>query len=295
MKMNKREKLSFSLALIINLVGILLIPGYKLEDVLDKKLKVGLVSFEKKKVSQKVTNKEKSFQKEKKVEQKEIVEKKQNEVKKKLDKAKKKNLALSSISKSMKSKDFVGMNAINRRERAIQDDTLSSIMKAEKKEVKFERENKIGFDNKNLEFDDTIKRDDIIKDNDENLFIDVNEKGLTESIKIDDIKVEGLPSGYKLGVLDGDIIARWDKGNREPSYPSSAELKGLQGTVRVKIDLDEKGNVTNFIMEKGSGVPEINNAIESIGRTWKIYLSKHGLSIKGRVVLDYTFKLEGGI
>ena len=68
----------------------------------------------------------------------------------------------------------------------------------------------------------------------------------------------------------GDIIARWDKGNREPSYPSSAELKGLQGTVRVKIDLDEKGNVTNFIMEKGSGVPEINSAIESIGRTWKI-------------------------
>ena len=146
----------------------------------------------------------------------------------------------------------------------------------------------------NIEFNDTLALDKTIQDRDnENMFIDDSENIVIESIKTDEGQVEGLPSGYKLGVSDGDIIARWDSGNQEPKYPESAQLKGLQGSVRVKIDVNEKGEVINLIIDKGSGVPEINSAIEAIGRTWKIYLSKHGLSIKGRVVLDYTFKLKG--
>ena len=40
MDINKRDKLSFSLALIINLIIVLLIPGYKIEDVKEGKLKL---------------------------------------------------------------------------------------------------------------------------------------------------------------------------------------------------------------------------------------------------------------
>ena len=145
-----------------------------------------------------------------------------------------------------------------------------------------------------VDFNDSLALDKEKKDlESDNITIEKDENIAFESIQVDEGKVKGLPSGYRLGVADGDIIARWDSANQEPKYPESAQLRGLQGSVRVKLDVNEKGEVTNLIIDKGSGVPEINTAIEAIGRTWKIYLSKHGLSIKGRVILDYTFKLKG--
>ena len=163
-----------------------------------------------------------------------------------------------------------------------------------KKEIKFEREDKMGMKLEKVETNDSIIFDRERKElENDNITIEKDEEISFESIKVDEGKVEGLPSGYRLGVDDGDIIARWDSTNQEPVYPESAQLRGLQGSVRVKLDVNEKGEVTNLIIDKGSGVPEINTAIEAIGRTWKIYLSKHGLSIKGRVILDYTFRLKG--
>lgn len=295
--MNKREKLSFSLALILNLIIIFIIPEYKLEKILDKRLKVGLVAFEKKNLSQKkkiVEKKSIKTLKENTIEKAELL-KKQKMREKVLEKSKQRALALNSISKTMKSKNFISIDIVNEKRRRVYDNNILDSIKADKKEMTFEKENKIGFDSKNIKLDDNLKKNEIKEEIENKIFIDESsEEFLKENLKIDNKGIEGLPSGYKLGVLDGDVIAKWDKNNREPSYPEAAELKGLQGTVRVKLDLDEKGNVKSLIMEKGSGVPEINSAIESIGRTWKIYLSKHGLSIKGSVIIDYTFKLEGG-
>ncbi len=107
--------------------------------------------------------------------------------------------------------------------------------------------------------------------------------------------VEGLPSGYKLGVEDGDVVAKWDTNNLEPEYPESAQLRGMQGKVLLKMEIDENGRVSSVFIEKGSGVPEINEAIEQIARTWRIYLTKNGLNIKGNVILEYSFKLKGNI
>ncbi|MGL4970617.1 MAG: energy transducer TonB, partial [Cetobacterium sp.] len=98
---------------------------------------------------------------------------------------------------------------------------------------------------------------------------------------------------YKLGVEDGDVVAKWDQNNREPRYPESAQLRGMQGKVLLKIQIDESGKVSSVFIEKGSGVPEINMAIEEIARTWKIYLAKNGLNIRGTVTLEYSFKLLG--
>lgn len=292
MNINKRDKISFSLALIINIIIILLIPGYKIEDIKEGKLKVGLVALEKEKVYSK--EKKKTAPVKKKVEKKEPVKKnidiptpKKEEVKKE------KSLSLSSISKTIKAPSINVIKTVNPSRRA-ENDLIEDASKGFKKEIKFEKEDKLGMRTENIEFNDTLSIDKEIKDrNDDNILIDENENLSIESIKIDEGKVEGLPGGYKLGVTDGDIIARWDSQNEEPKYPESAQLKGLQGSVRVKIDVNEKGEVVNLIIDKGSGVPEINTAIEAIGRTWKIYLSKHGLSIKGRVILDYTFKLKG--
>ncbi|MGL5123065.1 MAG: energy transducer TonB [Fusobacteriaceae bacterium] len=102
---------------------------------------------------------------------------------------------------------------------------------------------------------------------------------------------DGIPSGYKLGVLDGDIVANWDSNNRNPEYPEAAQLRGLNGTVKLRLTIDKYGNVLNSFFESGSGVPEINLAIEKIARTWKINLTKKGTAVKGDVILEYRFRL----
>lgn len=105
--------------------------------------------------------------------------------------------------------------------------------------------------------------------------------------------VSGIPSGYKLGSPDGDIMAKWDSKNRNPEYPQSAQLRGLNGTVRLRLTIDEYGNVRGVSFEKDSGVPEINLAIEKVARTWKIPLTKKGKTVYGDVILEYNFKLTG--
>ena len=292
MDINKRDKLSFSLALIINLIIVLLIPGYKIEDVKEGKLKVGLVALEKERVYSK--EQKKTVTVKKTVEKKEPVKKNiEIPAPKKQEAKKEKSLSLDSVSKTIKAPSINVISSVNLNARK-KSDTLDEALKSTKKELKFEREEKLGMKTEDIKFNDTLVLDETIKERDtSNILIDKDESISIESIKVEEGKVEGLPSGYKLGVEEGDIVARWDSENQEPEYPESAQLKGLQGSVRVKIDVNEKGEVVNLIIDKGSGVPEINSAIESIGRTWKIYLSRHGLSIKGRVILDYTFKLKG--
>lgn len=288
----KRDKLSFSLALLLNLIIVLLLPEYKIEDVKDKKLKVGLVALEKEKTSSK--EKKKTFPAKKKTEkQNKEQTNKELPVPKKEEIKKEKSLSLESVSKTIKSPVMNVVSTVNINNRKITDFNENGIP-ALKKEIKFEREDKMGMKLEKVETNDSIIFDRERKElENDNITIEKDEEISFESIKVDEGKVEGLPSGYRLGVDDGDIIARWDSTNQEPIYPESAQLRGLQGSVRVKLDVNEKGEVTNLIIDKGSGVPEINTAIEAIGRTWKIYLSKHGLSIKGRVILDYTFRLKG--
>ncbi len=288
----KRDKLSFSLALLLNLIIVLLLPEYKIEDVKDKKLKVGLVALEKEKTSSK--EKKKTFPAKKKTEkQNKEQTNKELPVLKKEEIKKEKSLSLESVSKTIKSPVMNVVSTVNINNRKITDFNENGIP-ALKKEIKFEREDKMGMKLEKVETNDSIIFDRERKElENDNITIEKDEEISFESIKVDEGKVEGLPSGYRLGVDDGDIIARWDSTNQEPIYPESAQLRGLQGSVRVKLDVNEKGEVTNLIIDKGSGVPEINTAIEAIGRTWKIYLSKHGLSIKGRVILDYTFRLKG--
>ena len=288
----KRDKLSFSLALLLNLIIVLLLPEYKIEDVKDKKLKVGLVALEKEKTSSK--EKKKTFPAKKKTEkQNKEQTNKELPVPKKEEIKKEKSLSLESVSKTIKSPVMNVVSTVNINNRKITDFNENEIP-ALKKEIKFEREDKMGMKLEKVETNDSIIFDRERKElENDNITIEKDEEISFESIKVDEGKVEGLPSGYRLGVDDGDIIARWDSTNQEPIYPESAQLRGLQGSVRVKLDVNEKGEVTNLIIDKGSGVPEINTAIEAIGRTWKIYLSKHGLSIRGRVILDYTFRLKG--
>lgn len=101
-----------------------------------------------------------------------------------------------------------------------------------------------------------------------------------------------IPSGYKIGVDEG-IKAKWDVRNKEPKYPETAELRGMQGKIRLKLKIDKNGRVIDVVIEKGSGVPEINQVTEEVARTWRIKLIKNGMNVEGDAIVEYTFKLKG--
>lgn len=102
----------------------------------------------------------------------------------------------------------------------------------------------------------------------------------------------GIPFGYKFGV-DKGIKAKWDQRNKNPKYPETAELRGMQGKIKLRLKVDKNGRVIDVVIEKGSGVPEINQVTEEVARTWIIKLIRNGMNVEGNVVVEYTFKLKG--
>jgi len=283
-------------SIIINFLILFLIPGIKIDEIVDKKLKVGLVTLETatKKTTTKPEPKKKvtPIKEEKKVVPKEEVK----PVEKKPEVQERKKLSLDDLAKNITKREteFLAINRPSTRE-------INSNLKKDL------------LDKKNLEEIQKNSTLDLTKDllisKDESILEKTMEYQLDNTSKelalkgegeelgfktmVEKNGVDGLPSGYRLGVEDGDVIARWDQNNREPRYPEAAQLRGMQGRVSLKIQIDEGGKVTSVFIEKGSGVPEINMAIEEIARTWRIYLTKNGLNIKGNVTLEYSFKLLG--
>ncbi|MGL4910484.1 MAG: energy transducer TonB [Cetobacterium sp.] len=299
----KRENNDFKILIIsvvINFLILFLIPGITIDKIVNKKLKVGLVSTESpKKVKQtpKVTQeKNNSSKKEPKKEvKKELVKEVVKETKPVEKVAEVKKLSLDDLAKNITKREteFLVIDTPSKRE--ISSDLKDRVL--DKKDlVESKSESSLDF-TKNI----TLSKDENILEKTSELSNKSEELGLEEAEKdsfglktmIEKNGIDGLPSGYKLGVEDGDVVAKWDQNNREPRYPESAQLRGMQGKVLLKIQIDESGKVSSVFIEKGSGVPEINMAIEEIARTWKIYLAKNGLNIRGTVTLEYSFKLLG--
>lgn len=292
--MKKEDGISFILSVIINIIILLFIPKLSnITKVENKKIKVGLIVYESKLKTKlpekKNSNVVKAKNNEKKGEENKNIQPKKGEQKKENNK---KISALSDLDKNIETLNTeISPPILFPKEtgKIKKVDVVRGNNNSKEDKINLEGEN-IG-----LTLDKVEGKDEEKLSTNEDMIIYTPDE---EDIKIDKIlnikaKTEGLPSGYKLGTDDGDIIARWDSSNKEPIYPETAQLKGLFGSVKLRLTIDEKGNVKDFKLEKGSGVPEINNAIEEIARTWKIYLSKNGLNVKGDVVLEYNFVLQG--
>ena len=309
--MKKDDGISLLLSIVINVIIILLIPGLSAERVENKKIKIGLVAYENKNRT-KLEGQKNSNSPEKKSSQ-EIV-KKATPTKKEPSKPEKK-VEEKKVEKSVekKSENKIDLNALNSIATNVsvpQVEVMSTIQpsrvfrevkKLETPKKEFGQNGAVVSES-SLSEDITLSKEQISKESEKFELKDDDKIAFNSEIGNDSSfdrilqitgETEGLPSGYRLGTEDGDIVARWDSSNREPVYPESAQLKGLHGSVKIRMNIDEAGNVRSLHLEKGSGVPEINNAIEEVGRTWKIYLSKNGLSVEGNVILEYNFVLKG--
>lgn len=311
--MKKEEKISLLLSAIINLVIVFLIPGLSNNQIENKKIKIGLVNYDNQNRT-KLEGERNSNSSQKKnteeVKKKNPPPKEQPKVEVKTEKKVEKKVEEKPVGKSTEKIDLSALNSIanNMSTPQVQvmtvkhpDGGYREIIKLEapKKELQSGVVTKGGL-NKEI----TLSKELISVENEKLELKDDNKIAFNSEIGKDSSfdrileisgEIEGLPSGYKLGTEDGDIVAKWDSCNKEPVYPESAQLKGLHGSVKIRMNIDENGNVKELRLERGSGVPEINNAIEEVGRTWKIYLSKNGLSVKGDVILEYNFTLKGKV
>ncbi|WP_320046771.1 energy transducer TonB [uncultured Ilyobacter sp.] len=294
--MEKNDIRSLGISLILNLFIILLLPGIR-ETVVDTaKISVGFIELkdENKKVPPKKTEKE-SVEKTIPQVKKEIKVEKENlnpVKKKKIEPVKIENPDFEIDSLLAADKSLVERTVV------IKKDTLNN-----KAAPQVETSEKLEVTDGELKGQEKLKEIE-----QKNIKSVLSEKEITGSfsseekgkemeftlLSPDSDKIDGLPKGHKMGFADGDITAKWDSANREPIYPQTALERGLSGVVKLKIDIGIDGRINSLIVEKGSGIPEINRAIEEVVRTWKIYLTKNGLSVKGTVLLEYRFNLVRG-
>ncbi|MGL4569108.1 MAG: energy transducer TonB, partial [Fusobacteriaceae bacterium] len=267
-------------SIVINLLILFLIPGIKIDEIVDKKLKVGLVALETstKKTTTKPEPKKKvtPIKEEKKVEKKVIPKEEAKPVEKKPEVKETKKLSLDDLAKNITKRETEFLSVDKPSTREVQSDLKNELL--DKKDLEEISKKNTMDPTKNI----TISKDDNVLEKTMEYELDNSsrelafegeaEEELGFKTMVEKNGADGLPSGYRLGVEDGDVVARWDQNNREPRYPEAAQLRGMQGRVSLKIQIDETGKVTSVFIEKGSGVPEINMAIEEIARTWRIYL-----------------------
>lgn len=103
----------------------------------------------------------------------------------------------------------------------------------------------------------------------------------------------GLVSGSINGTAaDGEVLILWGKGNRNPIFPDNAKVQGKTGTMLIKIQVNEAGAVVSYLIEKGSGVPEIDLAVEKVIGSWNLKMKRKNKIVAGVFYLDYKFDFK---
>ncbi len=102
----------------------------------------------------------------------------------------------------------------------------------------------------------------------------------------------GLVSGSKMGNSSDGRIVDWNAKNKAPEFPQSAKSSGKHGKLKIKLKVDKMGNVLSFVIVEGSGVPEIDAAVERVVGTWRVKLMKNGKPVNGTFYLNYNFDFK---
>ena len=102
----------------------------------------------------------------------------------------------------------------------------------------------------------------------------------------------GLVSGSKMGNSAGGLITSWNDKNKVPDFPQSAKASGKHGRVKIRLKVDKNGNVLSYFIEEGSGVPEIDAALERVIGTWRVQLKKGGKPVNGTFPMIYNFEFR---
>lgn len=104
---------------------------------------------------------------------------------------------------------------------------------------------------------------------------------------------QGTPQGRGRGEGDAEGSGSGRLACREcakPKYPEKARRRGVEGTAKVKLEVDEKGNVTDVKIAESSGNAALDEAAVRAASKWKLENPKR--STQG-IVAKVDFALEG--
>ncbi len=91
--------------------------------------------------------------------------------------------------------------------------------------------------------------------------------------------------------------ARFDSSaphNRQPRYPESARMRGIQGRVFLEVRVNPRGKPDNVRIKASSGFKVLDRAALKAVRRWHFQPAlKNGSAVSGMVVVPVNFKLTG--
>ena len=77
-----------------------------------------------------------------------------------------------------------------------------------------------------------------------------------------------------------------------PDYPVSLRREGVEGTVAIKVTIDEDGNVAECVVSKSSNAEFEKPALAAV-RTWKFKpATKDGAAVKAAIIIPIRFSAE---
>ncbi len=101
------------------------------------------------------------------------------------------------------------------------------------------------------------------------------------------IRQGGNRNGDSTGSGSGSLACR---NCSKPKYPDRARRQGVEGTAKIKVDVDDKGNVTNVQVAQSTGNSELDRAAIRAARRWK-FDTPNGA--RQGVTAKVDFALEG--
>lgn len=103
----------------------------------------------------------------------------------------------------------------------------------------------------------------------------------------------GTPQGRGSGAGDAEGTGSGRLACREcgkPKYPEKARRRGIEGSTKVKLEVDNRGNVTDVKVAQSSGNADMDKEAVRAARRWKLKNPKGGTQ---GVVAKVDFALEG--
>ncbi|HEY5758313.1 MAG TPA: energy transducer TonB [Steroidobacter sp.] len=102
------------------------------------------------------------------------------------------------------------------------------------------------------------------------------------------------PSENAIAATSAGAVAQDLKTNNrvEPTYPSASRRAGEEGTVRLKVLVDEKGRPKDVAVATSSGFPRLDQAAMEAVRKWRFEAATNGTSaISAWTQVAITFRL----
>lgn len=80
----------------------------------------------------------------------------------------------------------------------------------------------------------------------------------------------------------------------EPNYPAASRRMGEQGSVKLRVELDEEGHISSVKVVESSGHPRLDNAGVNTIKSWKCEAAtRDGRPARAVATQVFDFKLEG--